>query len=69
MLVDLYFLVNRFELILKVNHNDFVALYSIGKYSEGLSVLIRVESEFQPIRRHDHLDVHINRACSCQLPP
>ena len=29
---------------LNVNNNDFVALHSIGKYSEGLRVLIRVES-------------------------
>ena len=28
---------------LKVNQSDFVALHSIGKYSEGLRVLIRVE--------------------------
>ena len=28
---------------LKVNHNDFVALHSIGKFSEGLRVLFRVE--------------------------
>ena len=26
-----------------INYNDFVALHSIGKYSEGLRVLIRVE--------------------------
>ena len=25
---------------LKVNHNDFVALHSIGKFSEGLKCLI-----------------------------
>ena len=25
---------------LKVNHNDFVALHSIGKYSEGVKGLI-----------------------------
>ena len=23
----------------------------------------------QPVRRHHHLDIHINYACSCQLPP
>ena len=28
---------------LKVNHNDVVALHSIGKFSEGLRVLLRVE--------------------------
>ena len=27
----------------KVNRNDFVALHSIGKFSEGLRVLVRVE--------------------------
>ena len=34
---------------LKVNHNDFVALHSIRKYSEGLKILVRVEYSGGPI--------------------
>ena len=38
-----HFLKSLHKIFMQVNHYDFVALHSTGKYSEGLRVLFRVE--------------------------
>ncbi len=61
---------------LRVNHYDSVALHLMWIiFLKGYCVLVRVEiihkSKFLPgtVEKNYHPKIHINYACSCQLPP
>ena len=45
---------------LKVNHNDFVALHSIGKFSEGLKCLISTGILYTCLRHAPASQRHTN---------